>query len=162
MTFFRWNSGTSRHFELLQRTSAILNQVNNQSEFYAINWRDATRFDSGWRWLPHRPVVETSVSHYQQPVQEYAQILKNKQGCGFQNSVSMASGHNDCKMFPDHEILGKVAKIKRLWRNLFHFLVREEGGKLKSPVVWKGFMIFSHRIYDGRIKTLKRLWRHWL
>ena len=37
-----------------------------------------------------------------------------KQGCGFQNPVSMASGHNDCKMFPDHEILGKIAKIKRL------------------------------------------------
>ena len=46
MTFFRWNSGTSRHFELRQKTSAILNQVNNQSEFYAINWRDPTHFDS--------------------------------------------------------------------------------------------------------------------
>ena len=58
-----------------------------------------------------------------------------KRGCGFQNSVSMATGHNDCKTFPDHEILGKVAKIKRFLSKLFHFLVREEGGKLKSPPV---------------------------
>ena len=75
-TFFRWNSGTSRHFELLQTTSAILNQVNNQSEFYAINWRDPTHFDSEDDYRTGR--LETSVSHCQQPVQEYAQILKNK------------------------------------------------------------------------------------
>ena len=36
-----------------------------------------------------------------------------KQGCSCQNSVSMVTGRDDCKMFPVHEILGKVAKIKR-------------------------------------------------
>ena len=36
-----------------------------------------------------------------------------KQDCGCQNSVSMVTGHDDCKMFPDREILGKVAKIRR-------------------------------------------------
>ena len=47
----------------------------------------------------------------------------------------MVTGHDDRKMFPDHEFLGKVAKIKRFWSKLFHFLVRERG-KLKSPPVW--------------------------
>ena len=73
-----------------------------------------------------------------------------KQGCGCQNSVSMVTGHDDCKMFPDHEILGKVAKIKRFWSKLFHFLVREGGGKLKSPQSEKGLW-YSHVVFmkDG-------------
>ena len=69
-----------------------------------------------------------------------------KQGCDCQNSVSMVTGHDDCKMFPVHEILGKVANIKRFWSELFHFLVREEGGKLKSPqsekCLWYSHVVF--------------------
>lgn len=45
----------------------------------------------------------------------------------------MVTGHDDCKMFPDHEILGKFAKIKRFWSKLFHFLVKEKGGSSKAP-----------------------------
>ena len=69
-----------------------------------------------------------------------------KQGCGCQNSVSMVTGHDDCKMFPDHEILGKVAKIKRFWSKLFHFLVREKGESSKAPRSdsgwWYSYIVF--------------------
>ena len=69
-----------------------------------------------------------------------------KQGCGCQNSVSMVTGHDDCKMFPDHEILGKVTKIKRFWSKLFHFLVREKGGSSKAPRSdsgwWYSYIVF--------------------
>ena len=45
----------------------------------------------------------------------------------------MVTGHDDCKMFPDHEFLGKVAKIKRFWSKLFHFVVREKREAQKPP-----------------------------